>query len=290
MGFFRRDPEAEYRHKLERFRTSFIQLIEDGTYPPQRQERLYKACTNIGLNWDDARAYVLPHALNFFSYIVSQVVADGHISAHEIAQLQRLQRRLGIPEGHAKPLYDLYDLIERKITQLIADRAAYLSAAPAVADIKAQIAAYGLPDYIADRITAQLDEQHELAKLMAGMFPVVPAPVALYRDEQCHFHQAARFVPTHKQAPETLSGMLIVTSERLLFLSTGGGFAAKWSELAFTPNFDYSLIAINTAHQRGVLHCPDISFQWLSTLISAACRHYGSALQATKPNKRLISA
>ncbi len=79
-------------------RSSFCILISDGTYPPERQQRLFQACQKAGLEWGEARAYILSDALLFLQGVVQTIIADANITADEIQHIRKLQKRLAIPD------------------------------------------------------------------------------------------------------------------------------------------------------------------------------------------------
>src|SRR5262245_38327222 len=134
------DPLREQEQKLEKFRQSFRILISDGEYPPDRQSRLFQACKTIGLDWETARRFVRPDAQAFLTKVVERIVADKTISAEEIADVRRLQRRLLLDDGDVIPLLQrLYDLVERKISAAIIENAAYLSEPGVIDTLKKEI-------------------------------------------------------------------------------------------------------------------------------------------------------
>ncbi|MGB9753569.1 hypothetical protein [Roseiflexus castenholzii] len=129
------------RRLLHAFRTNFLFLISDGAYPPHRQQRLYRWCQKVGLDWAHARAHVAPEATTFLQSVIQRSVNDGAIAPEEMQNLQRLRRRLGLPED-VEPMTRLYDLVERKIEHLLVERAAYLSEEHVVRRLTEQIGAH----------------------------------------------------------------------------------------------------------------------------------------------------
>jgi hypothetical protein len=156
------DPLREKEQKLERFRQSFRILTSDGEYPPERQNRLFHSCRKAGLDWDEARQYVLPDAVSFLRTVVTKAVQDKSITAEEVANIRRLQKRLLIPEELAHPIIEqFFDLIERKLTAIIIDQAAYLGEASVVYALKSEIAKYDLPVPRAERLVLQRELRNE---------------------------------------------------------------------------------------------------------------------------------
>ena len=72
---------------LKAFRTNFLFLISDGAYPPHRQQRLYQWCQKVGLDWAQARAYVVPEATAFLQSVIQRSVNDGVIAPEGISPL-----------------------------------------------------------------------------------------------------------------------------------------------------------------------------------------------------------
>ncbi|NTV62990.1 MAG: hypothetical protein HGA65_05575, partial [Oscillochloris sp.] len=167
-----RNPQRDLDRKLNLFRDSFLLLIADGRYPPERQQRLYQSARQAGLDWQLARRYVVGEAMAFFEDSIKRVVADGKITPEEIQDLLSLQRRLGLEFDNAPLLNRVFAMAEQKIHAMIVDRAAYLSNQKVVDDLKNKIAAFFLPEYRQERLFASLDEQHVMANLMAGNIPV----------------------------------------------------------------------------------------------------------------------
>ena len=286
MQFFH-DPARERQQKLDKFRQSFLLLIADGSYPPDRQNRLFHACQRAGLDWQEARRFVVPEALNFLRGMVRRVAADGHLTALEVANLRRLQRRLGLADEDAAPALErLYNLVERKLEALVLERAAYLSAAPLVAILTDEIKAYELPAERENRLVEHINRQHQLAKLMAGELPIVRPGVDLYPGEVCHLDMPASLLLEQQAARFTASGRLVATSLRLLLLSKRGGFAAQWAEVqTIKPN--EASISIEAGKKNAIIIAADT--QYIATLLAAARRKYNPAPAATPrlSNKRL---
>lgn len=283
------DPAQVKKRRLEAFRNDFIRIIEDGNYPPERQQRLYNACMKVGIDWHEARQYVLPHALNLLRHIAQQ--HTGLITPDELAQLRSLQRRLGIADADATPMRDVYARIEQQITRNIAERAAYLSAAPAVQELHQRINSYDLPTAIRHRLIKLLDEQHTLAKLMAGELPIIQAPLALYRDEACHFSAPAFYVTSSTYRREELYGILAITSQRMLFLCAAGGWGLTWGEaVEVRPDMQKLVLEIVRATETGRLSCPGIDFTYFATLVSVAVKRYRPTTPLPVPprSKRLL--
>ncbi len=90
------DQQKIHQQKLDRFRQSFLLLIQDGQYPPERQHRLYQSTIQAGLDWNEARKYVRRDAEQFFQRYVTAVLAQGPITHEVAAELNRLRRRLNL--------------------------------------------------------------------------------------------------------------------------------------------------------------------------------------------------
>lgn len=90
------DQQKIHQNKLERFRESFVILTQDGQYPPERQNRLYQATIQAGLDWNEARQFVRPDAAAFFQRHMTAVLAQGDLTPEAINELNRLRRRLGL--------------------------------------------------------------------------------------------------------------------------------------------------------------------------------------------------
>lgn len=262
------DPIKEKEQKLERFRQSFKILVSDGQYPPDRQQRLYQACQKAGLDWDEARQYIRPDAIALLGKVVDHIISDASISSQEIADLRKLQRRLAIPEDQAGALIErVYDLVERKIINRIIEFAAYLGEEQVAQTLQADISAYDLPALRTQRLLAQLERQHQLAKMMLGKLPVIRTNVGLYRDEACHYDQPV----TVLTEGSLLEGRLLVTSARLLVIAPSGGLQAEWAQCRAVEMMDKSLVLVTSAHNAMVL-CDDP--QYVATLIASARRRY----------------
>lgn len=262
------DPIKEKEQKLERFRQSFKILVSDGQYPPERQQRLYQACQKAGLDWNEARQYIRSDSIALLGKVVDRITSDASITAEEIADLRKLQRRLAIPDDQAGALIErVYDLVERKITNKILEYAAYLGEEQIAHTLKADIAAYDLPTLRTTRLLTQLDRQHQLAKMMLGNLPVIRTNVGLYRDEACHYDQGVTVLTDGS----LIEGRLLVTSKRLLVIATSGGLQAEWPQCRAVEMMDKSLVLVTATHNAMVL-CDDP--QYVSTLIASARRRY----------------
>lgn len=281
------DPAREHQQKLEKFRQSFLLLTADGSYPPDRQNRLFHACQRAGLDWQEARRSIAPEALAFLRGMVRRVAADGQLTALEVANLRRLQRRLGLSdEQAARGLERVYDLVERTIEALILERAAYLSAPALISLLADEIKAYELPAERENRLVQHLERQHQLAKLMAGELPIVRPTVDLYPDEVCHLDMLTPLLINQQAARFTTSGRLVATSIRLMLLSKRGGFAARWADVQnITP--DEMCITIEVGEKKAFILAADM--QYIATLLAAVRRKYNPAPAPTPrlPNKRL---
>lgn len=91
------------RRQLESFRRAFRRLTADGTFPSERQNRLFLACQKVDLDWDEARRFVQPEAQAIYHRCASQITVGRALTAEDFAELQRLQKRLGLPETGPLP-------------------------------------------------------------------------------------------------------------------------------------------------------------------------------------------
>ncbi|NTW97216.1 MAG: hypothetical protein HGB28_01550 [Oscillochloris sp.] len=279
------DPMKEHEQKLEKFRQSFRLLISDGTYPPERQQRLFQACKKAGLDWEDARAYILDDAVRFMGKMVERIIADARISADEIADLRRMQRRLAVSDDQAGALIErVFDLVERRLANRILEYAAYLGEAAVAQTLRDEVARYDLPLLRSTRLLQQLDRQHQLATMMIGNLPVVQTNVALYRDEACHYDASVTVLAS--EAGGLVQGRLLITSQRLMVLATTGGLTSAWAQCRAVESMDQSLVLVTSTHNAMIM-CDDP--QYVATLIASARRRYvpQAASEPLRAGKRL---
>ena len=278
------DPIKEKEQKLERFRQSFKILISDGAYPPDRQQRLFQASQKVGLDWDEARQYIRPDALAFLAKVVERMLVDAVITAEEIADLRKLQRRLAIPDDQSSTLIEkVYDLVEKKIASKIIEYAAYLGEEQVIHTLRTDITAYDLPVIRTSRLLTQLERQHQLARMMIGNLPVIMTNVGLYKDEACHYDSAVSVLTEG----DLIEGRLLITSKRLMIIATRGGFQAEWIQCRAVEMMERSLVLV-TGTQNAMVLCDDP--QYAATLIAAARRHYvpHEAPTPIRQGKRLV--
>jgi hypothetical protein len=277
------DPIKEREQKLERFRQSFRILTSDGKYPPERQQRLFHACQNAGLDWEEARQYVRDDALAFLSRVVSQITADSTITVEEVAGIRKLQRRLAIPDDNAGSLLDkLYDIVERRLTNKILEYAAYVGEEAIAQTLKQDITKYDLPTLRSSRLLSQVDRQHQLARMMIGNIPVIMTNVALFHDEACHLD-----IPvTVLVSGDLFQGRLLVTSQRVMILAQNGGMVAKWTDVRAVQMLEKSLVVV-TSMDNSMIICDDP--QYVATMIASARKRYApqNAPEPIRPGKRL---
>jgi hypothetical protein len=279
-----RNPQRELDRKLNLFRQSFLLLTADGIYPPERQQRLYQSAQQAGLDWQLARRYVLGESKAFFEDSIKRVIADGRITPDEIADLLSLQRRLGLENDNAPLLNRIFAIAEQKIHAIIIERAAYLSNKKVVGDLKREIAAFHLPVNHTHKLISLLDEQHVMAKLMAGDFPVVQPSVSLYKNEVCHLDTPASYITDGAPAREAANGNLLVTSERVMFLGEKTSFSALWRDMKFCKMFD-NCVLLQHASDSGFIFC--VNPQYVATLIIGASQVYNRQRMPSPTNKRL---
>lgn len=280
-----RNPQRELDRKLNLFRESFLLLISDGTYPSERERRLYASAQHAGLDWQLARRYVLGEAKAFFEDSIHRVIADGRVTPDEIIELLNLQRRLGLESDNAPLLNRLFSMAEQKIHAMIINRAAYLSNKKIVNDLNQEIRSFNLPVSYTHKLLLLLDEQHVMATLMVGDLPIVTPTVSLYKNEICHLDIPASYMVDGAPAKETGSGKLFVTSERVMFLSENNSFSALWQDMKFCKMFD-SCVSLRYASINGFIFC--VNPQYVATLIIGASQVYNrQRTPAPSSNKRL---
>lgn len=271
MGMSKR----ETQRRLKMFRANFRFLISDGIYPPHRQQRLYLNCQKFGLDWETARRYVAPDAVQFLQQTIQRIIDNNQINPESVAGLRNFQHRLGLTDEEARMLERFYDLVEQKIESRILKHAAYLSSPPLIARLKQEIDSYALPQLRATYLHRFLNRQHSLARVMAGHLPNIQPDVSLYRDEICHFQGFGVFLQEHEKACDAGGGKLVITNIRLMVLQA---LVVTWNELT-TCKFidDRKLFIATTKQQRGYLYCADP--EYTAALIKTAKRAY--TLQAT---------
>lgn len=266
MGMSKR----ETQRRLKMFRANFRFLISDGIYPPHRQQRLYLNCQKFGLDWETARRYVAPDAVQFLEQTIQRIVDNNQITPESVAGLRNFQRRLGLTDEEASVLERFYDLVEQKIESSILKHAAYLSAPPLIAKLKHEIDSYALPPLRSTYLHRFLNRQHSLARVMAGHLPNIQPSVSLYRDELCHFQGFGVFLHEHEQIGDAGGGTLVITSVRLMVLQA---LVVNWHELTTCKFIDERKLFITTTkHQRGYLYCADT--EYIAAIIRAAIHAY----------------
>lgn len=280
MPFFSSTPEKKRQRLLDGFRKNFLFLISDGSYPPHRQQRLYQWCQKAGLDWAAGRAFVTPEATAFLQQTIERSIIDGVITPEELENVRRLQRRLGLPED-VEPLQRLYDLVQRKIEELLVERAAYLSEEAVMRQLEAQITAYHLPPHSELQLQTLLHQQHQYARIMAGNFPIIAAPLDLHKDEACHYYRQIAFVEMKAAARHSGTGILAITSRRVLILAPQGGLAVPWNDLQYVEMQAGEWVLIDTGTQQLVLTSTDA--QYISTLLIGGQRHYNR--RAPRPRR-----
>jgi hypothetical protein len=287
MRFFF-DRKKQQQQKLEKFRASFRLLTADGEYPPDRQQRLFQACQKAGLAWDDARQFVRDDAVALLTTRVERLVAAAAITATEISDLRKLQKRLAVPdEAAGSVLTRLFDVIERRLANKIIDYAAYIGESEIASGLKTEIARYDLPQERSQCLVAQIERQHQLATLLLGNLPVVPTQLGLFRDEACHFDTVVTVMRNDQSA--VAPGRLVITSQRLLVLSATGGFTVTWPDCHGVETLDRFLVLNTRQHPALLIQCSDPIY--VATLIAAARRRYVPQAAPTpiRPGKRLES-
>ena len=281
MGLSKR----ETQRRLKMFRANFRFLISDGSYPPHRQQRLYLNCQKFGLDWEVARRYVAPDAIQFLQQTIERIIDNNQITPESVAGLRNFQRRLGLTDEEASMLERFYDRVEQKIESHILKHAAYLSSPPLIAKLKHEIDSYALPQLRASYLHHFVDRQHSLARAMAGHLPNIQPSVSLYRDEVCHFEGFGVFLRVHEKVADAGSGTLVMTNLRLMVLQV---LAVTWHDLTMCTFIDERKLFIATAkHQQGYLYCADA--EYIAALIKAAKRAYTpqAAPQPVRGGKRL---
>jgi hypothetical protein len=117
-------PAPTKQRQLEEFRRLFRNLTADGSFPPERQQKLYAACTQVGLDWNEARAFVRPEAEALLTRKIDALVAVGQPSADDLAQIESLKRRLGL-EALAtvvptpSPAFNLSPVMRRRLASVV---------------------------------------------------------------------------------------------------------------------------------------------------------------------------
>lgn len=273
------------RRLLSAFRANFLFMISDGAYPPHRQQRLYRWCQKVGLDWSVALAHVTTEATAFLQSVIQRIVRDGTIDPEEMQDLKRLRRRLGLPED-VEPMAQLYDLIEQKIRSLLAERAVYLSDEQVVERLAAQISAYHLPADREEYLQRLLRQQHTYARLIAGMLPVVAVPIDLQDDEVCHDYREVSFINAGESERYLGIGYLAVTCKQIMVLAPRGGSATRWHDIRSVELQNNRTVQVVTTTSHLTLYCSDP--QYVAILIIVALRRYTCGNPLPSPsNKRL---
>ncbi|HEU4323301.1 MAG TPA: restriction endonuclease [Roseiflexaceae bacterium] len=94
-------PPDPQRPKLEAFRKQFLKLTSDGQYTPERQHQLYQLAQQQGLEWGEARRFVVPEAQALLARTARPLLVRGALTEDGRTQLDQLQRRLGLRDEEA---------------------------------------------------------------------------------------------------------------------------------------------------------------------------------------------
>lgn len=182
----------------------------------------------------------------------------------------------------------LYDLVERKIEHLLVEQAAYLSEEQVVKNLAEQISAYHLPQDREGRLQRLLQQQHAYARLMAGVLPVIAAPIDLPDGEACHDYREISFIEASAAARHSGTGYLAVTCKRVMVLAPQGGSATRWNDIRHVQLQGDRAVQIVTATANLLVYCNEP--QYVATLIIGAMRRYTRYdPQPPFTNKRLMS-
>jgi hypothetical protein len=84
------------RKQLDSFRRAFVRLTADGRFPPERQNQLFQACQKVNLDWNEARQYVRPEALQVYHRYVGTITAQRALTEADFSEIRKLQKRLGL--------------------------------------------------------------------------------------------------------------------------------------------------------------------------------------------------
>ncbi|HEU4326506.1 MAG TPA: restriction endonuclease [Roseiflexaceae bacterium] len=92
------DPQ---RRRLAAFRKEFLRLTGDGQFTPERQQQLFQAARQQGLDWAEARRSVAPEAQALFARNAQPLLVRGALPADGRAALDKLQQRLALTDEEA---------------------------------------------------------------------------------------------------------------------------------------------------------------------------------------------
>ncbi len=92
------DPQ---RRKQAAFRQTFLRLTGDGQFTPERQQQLFQAARQEGLDWAEARRSVAPEAQALFARSVRPLLVRGALPTDGRAALDKLQQRLALTDEEA---------------------------------------------------------------------------------------------------------------------------------------------------------------------------------------------
>ncbi len=149
----------------------------------------------------------------------------------EISHLQAVASNLELTEveafGNCRAIG--IELMRRSAAMLTCDQQVDTLAVRAVHDLQADLL---LSNEDVAPILRQIEFSLRLQDLRSGRLPLVPTHIILGSTEICHFSEQAVFERQTPKGVKKIDGLMVISNERVRFVSAGGGFEFLFSKIA----------------------------------------------------------
>ncbi len=208
----------------------FRAVVSDGQISNDELKELTRFRDAVGLSLADSQAYLKPEAEKIYLAVYSRCVADGAISNDEQEQLRRYRFVLGLSDHEAAQLVKKQAIhIYREIFYEICQDA----------DIEAQdedrlnrlAANLMLDDKSLAPYRVDLEEKKRLSEFRRGNLPSLQTRRILESGEICHWIGDCTYWWQTQTMAKSVSGELLVTSERIIFTSPYRSFELRPSKI-----------------------------------------------------------
>ncbi|MSU79569.1 MAG: hypothetical protein EXS16_15955 [Gemmataceae bacterium] len=208
----------------------FRAVVSDGQITNDELKELTRFRDALGLSLADSQAYLKPEAERIYSVVYSRCVADGVISTDEQEQLRRYRFLLGLSDHEAAQLVTKQAIhIYREIFYEICQDADI-----AVADedrLNRLAANLMLDEESLAPYRVELAEKKRLSEFRRGNLPSLQTTRILDSGEICHWISVCTYWWRTQTMAKSVSGELLVTSERIIFTSPTRSFELRPSKI-----------------------------------------------------------
>lgn len=241
---------VEHKQKQQRYNVAVKSLLGASVINNDNIAEMRRLRKNLGLTQADVSSTSGKETKAAYLAMFREIIDDSVIEPEELRRLTSFRTAFGIEENEANQIVrrDAVKLYREWFYNIVnsgevnPDQEATLSTLAKVFD---------LPEDIVDHHVEILKQMKRLAEIRKGNIPAIRTSKMLESGEVCYADEPCRFSWETQRAIKSVDGILMITSNRVIFTSNLRSFEFRPSKIVDIDLADKTTIELSVSSSRG---------------------------------------